>query len=63
MGPHFSVAPPYRASGTGDAKGRGAKGRVAKGIIIQAALKSREKFSFWWFWIKIQNKNFTEIQY
>ena len=32
MGPHFSVAPPYRAGGDEDAKCRGAEGRGVKGI-------------------------------
>ena len=38
MGPHFSVAPTYRAGGNEDAKGRGAQCRGAQGGLPRALL-------------------------
>ena len=35
MGPHFSVAPTYRAGGNEDAKGRGGLGRGGPGRAAQ----------------------------
>ena len=82
MGPHFSVAPTYRAGGNEDAKGRGAQGRGAQGGLPRAGLsragllraglpsasllgcnKKLRKLFILIVWIKIQNEDFTQIQY